>query len=436
MEKNEKRIVIILKKTYLLPLFVMLLCLGLLMGEKTAQAGSLSMRGVWVSVFEFKEIGLTGNKSETTFRANARDLFSKIKANGCNNVFFHVRSHNDAIYESDLVSWSKTFLNGASAPTYDPLKILVEEAHKKGLKFHAWMNPYRISSSKILNPAKESTIEKIAGQAEEIVKNYDVDGIHMDDYFYPTNIKKYAKVAKKKKYKNTNAMIQTVYKAVKEADKSVAFGISPAGNLSYNATIGADVKTWLSEDGYVDYVAPQIYWTNSYLMAGKKVKLFDKVLKSWREINTADRPMYIGLALYRAGTTTVAEDPGWKKRSNNLATMIKKIKAGNTEGYILYDYVSLYRSSAWKEVKNLLGSICKFKLNKKKKTLKVGKSYKLKVLGASPSRAKKNITFKSTKKSVVRVTKKGKVKAIKKGKAKVIAYIGGKRRVCRIRVKG
>ena len=108
---------------------------------KEAKAGTLSTRGVWVSCFEYSDIGLAG-KSESEFRVNADKLFKNIQANGCNAVYFHVRSFDDAIYPSSVTGWSKRLTAGGGTPSYDPLKILISYAHKYGIKFHAWMNPY------------------------------------------------------------------------------------------------------------------------------------------------------------------------------------------------------------------------------------------------------------------------------------------------------
>lgn len=176
-----------------------LVCMALIAGlgrRTTAQAGSFSTRGVWVSCFEYADLGLN-DKSESVFRKNANLLFSRIKANGCNTVYFHVRSYDDAIYPSSVVGWSTRISKKGKALPYDPLKILIDSAHRYGLSFHAWMNPYRVTQKKVLNPASDKTNERIVAQVKEIVNKYKVDGIHFDDYFYPTNEKKYKKVKKR-----------------------------------------------------------------------------------------------------------------------------------------------------------------------------------------------------------------------------------------------
>lgn len=413
-------------------LFVAAIVLG--MGQKTdVKAGTLSTRGVWVSCFEYEDLGLS-NVSESEFRANAKRLFSRVKSNGCNTVYFHVRSYDDAIYPSKIVGWSKRISKGGKALSYDPLEILVSYSHQYGIQFHAWMNPYRVTQKKVLDPAAESTTKRIVSQVQEILDNYDVDGIHFDDYFYPTNEKKYNKVKKADRMKNVNKMVKAVYSAVKAKNEDLLFGISPAGDVSYCEKIGADVKTWMSEDGYIDYIVPQIYWSDQYIMNGKKTKLFSKRLEKWRKLNTNDVPMYIGLALYKAGCS-LTEDPGWTKKSSNILSQLKMIQSGNTEGYVLFSFTDLYRSAASSEVKNYLGKISTLKITAKTKTLRVGQSYKMKA-AASLSRVQNGIKWRSSNRKVATVSKSGKVKAKKAGKVRIYAYYGNKKKSCLIRVKG
>lgn len=408
----------------------MLLMVVCIIGNtKEVEAGTLSMRGVWVSCFEFYKAGLAG-KSETEFVQNADKLFANIRTNGCNAVFFHVRSYDDAIYPSSVTGWSKYILDGKGVPSYDPLELLVNIAHKHGIKFHAWMNPYRVTKKKTLNPASASTTNRIVKQVKEILNNYAVDGIHFDDYFY-SGEKKYKKVSKAQRMKNVNNMVAKVHKEVKKKGK--IFGISPAGNVTYCEKIGADVATWLSKSGYVDYIAPQLYWSDSYKINGKKKKMFQEGMKEWQSMNTLDIPMYVGLAVYKAGEK-MSDDTGWRQSSFNLSKQVNQIRAGNAEGYILFSYLDLYRAGAKKEMKNLLANIGTLKLGKKTLTLSVGKSAKLK-FSASPSRLRSAASYKSANKKIATVSAKGTIKAKKAGKVSVYVYYGKKRRVCRVTVK-
>ena len=401
-------------------------------GEKI-EAGSLKMKGVWVSCFEFEDLGLK-DQTEQQFRANADKMFKNIRANGCNAVFFHVRSHNNAIYSSAIVGWSEYISSNKKPLPYNPLKILIDSAHLHGLKFHAWLNPYRVTKKKVLDPGEDSTIIRIVNQVKEIGNLYDVDGIPMDDYFYPTNEKKYTKVPVATKKKNVNAMIQRVYQTVKAKSPKLKFGISPAGNMEYCSKIGADVKTWMSKKGFVDYVAPQLYWSDRYLSGGRETKLFSNLLAKWRSYNKLDIPMYIGLALYKGGYS-VSGDPGWQKSSSNIASQIKKIRSGNTEGYILFAYSDLYRASAKKEVGNYLREIGRIKISKTKLKLKKGKKYRLTASIVWPERLKGKLRWRTSNRKIATVNKNGVVKAKKKGKVKIYCYIGSLKKSCRVTVR-
>ena len=143
--------------------------------------------------------------------------------------------------------------------------------------------------------------------------------------------------------------------------------------------------------------------------------------------------MYIGIALYKAGQS-LKEDPGWRKRNNNISSQLAQIRAGNSEGYVLFSYVNLYQSVSSKEVTGYLTSIGSLKLNRKKKTLRVGKKFQLRAT-LSPARLKgRKVKWKSSNKKVAAVTKTGKIKAKKKGKVTIYASYGKLTKKCVIKV--
>ena len=305
------------------------------------------VRGVWVAYCDYKNMGLY-NKSEEEFRKNADTMFAKFKKDKINTVYFHVVPCNDSIYPSKYLKWSKYMFE--KAPSYDPLEILIETSHKYDIAFHAWLNPYRKKMGVSFNPGKTSSINRIVKIVNEIIKNYDVDGIHFDDYFYPSN-KQFKKVSVKTRKKNVNKMVKKVYKTVKAYDENLLFGISPAGNVSYAESIGCDLEAWMSEDGYIDYIIPQIYWSDVYKLNGKKTKLYTQRLAQWTSMNENDTPMIIGLALYRAGKRDY-NDKGWRKSNNNIVTQIKKEKAAGCQGFVLFSSTHMYSKAAKKEMKN------------------------------------------------------------------------------------
>ncbi|MBP1569182.1 MAG: family 10 glycosylhydrolase, partial [Oscillospiraceae bacterium] len=288
-------------------------------------------------------------KTKSQFKSNIKTMFGNIADDGFNTVFVHVRSHSDAMYDSDIFPWS-VYCTGTEGndPGFDPLEIMVSEAHSAGLKIEAWINPYRIkgtsNTSKIAksspaykwldtdkvivldngiyyNPADEEVIELIVSGVEEVVSNYDVDGIHFDDYFYPTTSESFDK-AYYNDYKaaggklslaswrrqNVNTLIKEVYSSIKAINSSCRFGVSPAGNMDQNYnTLYCDVNTWVTSKGYVDYICPQIYFGFN----NKSRPYLDVLSEFSSMITRSDVELIVGLAAYKAGAEdTYAGDNG------------------------------------------------------------------------------------------------------------------------------
>lgn len=340
--------------------------------QEAAAASKGEIRAVWLAYVDFKPLGMKTNR-ESVFREKASDFLDTAKSNSINTVYFHVRAFDDAAWKSDTFPASEYLTSDASrevsaSETYafDPLKIMVELTHENGMELHAWMNPYRIDLDYFLDPAYESSTDRIERAVTEVMA-YDVDGIHFDDYFYHAKkgykywndkgvLKKSSVTAKSlpsaaKKRGNVNKMVQQVYDTVKACDDGAQFGISPAGNIDNCRGAGADVDTWLSEEGYVDYLVPQIYWTDQWGSSGTTT-MFTNRLKSWKRLNENDAAMYIGLASYRAGGK-YKDDPGWGKTSTNLASQLNKLRTQGCQGYALFSAKDFYRSEAATELKNL-----------------------------------------------------------------------------------
>ena len=369
-------------------------------------ADTMNYRAVWLSYLEFNSYRKSvKNNNEHNFRTFYKHILQRIKSLSYNRIIVQVRPFGDALYSSDYFPWAAC-ISGKQGknPGYDPLKIMTEMSHKEGIAIEAWINPYRISSgdsiqslskanpakiwfssqntkrnvlsyngSLYYNPSSESVRNLIIKGVEEIVQNYDVDGIHMDDYFYPAFTEKNVGTAfDAPEYKeqqietdmsstdspfsssnkssneisladwrrdNVNRLVSGIYKAIKEKDPQVTFGISPAGNLDNlrnDLEYYVDIDTWVSQNGYVDYLMPQIYWgfTN-------KLAPFDKVTDEWVTLMTSSPvKLYIGLQLYRMGST----EPGQSdSKELQQATLIKKElsylkKQKKIEGYCLFSY--------------------------------------------------------------------------------------------------
>jgi len=331
------------------------------------------LRGAWMSF----------NDLENFDRNKIDAMLDKAAAMKLNTVFVHARAFSDAFYKSELFPWSHklTGIQG-QAPTVDPLEYVVKAGHQRGLRVEAWINPYRISNTTelthslalnnpavkwlgdpdkvihyeanneeclIYNPASPEVRNLITDGILEIVNNYDVDGIHFDDYFYVGSTGQNLDEAYKKN--QVNALVRQVYSAVKAANPALTFGISPAGNISNCLAAGADVETWLSQDGYVDYVCPQIYWTHQNRLASAQ---FDNCLNNWLAMKQNPRvKMYVGLALYRT-SLSISGDPGWENRSDNLMTQLRSMRAtGQCSGFILFDISNLLDEECQPEINNL-----------------------------------------------------------------------------------
>lgn len=296
-------------------------------------AASGEVKAVWVSYLDWQTY-LKG-KNQTDFTNTFSAMCDKTLEQGCNTLIVHVRSHNDAVYPSAIYPWSSVMLNGN--PGYDPLSIMVSTAHAKGLQIQAWINPYGYRNGVYSGNAALATQSNIVAGVSEIVNNYAVDGIHFDDYFPPLGAGVH------------NSMIAQVYAAAHAAGR--IFGISPQGNIENNRAMGADIDTWLSTPGYIDYICPQIYWTDHYGAAGTTA-MYSTRLTQWKALNKIGIPMYTGLAAYRCGQP-ISSDPGWMLSNTNLKTQADLASANGYQGYFLYTYSSLYNPGAQAELLNL-----------------------------------------------------------------------------------
>ncbi len=322
-------------------------------------------RGVWVaSVVNIDwptRKDLTPDQQREEFRRLARSH----RQRGLNALVVQVRPAADALYDSPYEPWSE-WLTGtqgkAPEPYYDPLEFMIAETHALGMEFNAWINPYRavqntsaqkISSShisatrpdwivtygtkKLLNPGLPEVQEYNIKVIMDIVNRYDVDGIHFDDYFYPypEDGRRFNDDAAFERYggsyvsrddwrrDNINRFIQVLSDSITQAKPWVSFGISPFGvwrNKSKDprgsdtrASIGtyddlyADILLWLRE-GWIDYVAPQLYWDTEFSLASYKV-----LLPWWAE-NSYGRHLYIGQAAYRVASN----NGGWRSANQLL----------------------------------------------------------------------------------------------------------------------
>lgn len=330
----------------------------------TAFADTKEMRGAWISTvwnLDWPTVGAKNNEAQQ--KQEFITLLDKLQATGLNSVIVQVRPKGDALYNSSLNPWSD-ILTGTQGknPGYDPLAFMIEETHKRGMEFHAWFNPYRITTSGTdvnalasnnmarknpswaiaynnalyYDPGNPEVVNYLVETVAEVVKNYRVDGIHFDDYFYPsksfnddTSYSKYGNGINKDDWRraNVNTLIQKVNTKINSIDSSVSFGVSPRGiwkNASTDpagsATNGGqsyydiycDSVKWI-KSGWVDYINPQIYWTfeNSAAPYGTLVDWWAKQVKG------TNVKLYIGHDVSKTEVASQIEKQVNYNRSNS-----------------------------------------------------------------------------------------------------------------------
>lgn len=333
-------------------------------------------RGVWIATIENMDwpsrAGLSTEKQKTEYVK----LLDFHQRTGINAVIVQVRPAADAFYENAKEPWSE-FITGkqgrAPEPYYDPLAFMIEEAHKRGMEFHAWINPYRavfdVNKSsvdtghitnrhpewfvtygkvKYFNPGLPEVRKYVVDIITDIVGRYDIDALHMDDYFYPYPIdgkdfqdgrafQLYGNGMKKDDWRRSNcdSIVKNIYEAICLTNIRVKFGISPfgvwrnkredpdgsdtkAGTTCYS-TLYADVLLWL-KNGWVDYVAPQLYWEIGHKLAGYKE------LAEWWSSHTYGKHLYIGHGLYRVGSNAAWKDKNELPREIDLARSLPGVQ--------------------------------------------------------------------------------------------------------------
>ena len=357
--------------------------------SSTAAATNIAQQdevnAVWIAFFDL-QTALKG-QDKAGFTANVRQMYQNCADSGLNTVIVQVRPYGDSFYPSEYFPWS-SYCYGAigTDPGFDPLEILVTEAHRQGLTIEAWVNPLRLVSEKeitevspsypvrkwyenaekksenlisyggrlYLNPASEEARQLICDGVTEIIEGYDVDGIHIDDYFYPSGLPMEYDAASYQasrsslsqadwRRENINELVSEMYSAVKKADSDCVFGISPRGVVSqdYNL-VYADVEYWASHEGYCDYLAPQIYYGFEHSTAD-----YAKTIRQRSEMTTAKGvSLRIGLAAYKAGNTDRYAGNGaneWVENNNIIARQINLSRQyDNVEGLILFDYKQIF----------------------------------------------------------------------------------------------
>lgn len=350
-----------------------------------AQPVSLSpaeWRGVWVSYLEWAQFDFS---SEMAFSTKAEQLMENCAGLGLNTLILQLRPFGDALYRSALYPWSHlcTGTQG-QAPGFDPLELLLRAAHERGLSVEGWLNPYRLRSSGTLppnlapdnliythpewvctvgegiylNPAEDAAAEYVRQGVEELVQNYALDGIHLDDYFYPTtdpalDAAQFAASGAADqdawRRQKVTSLVQAIGRTVHTADPTLRFGISPQGNPDNDfAQQYSDAADWLAQ-GTVDYLCPQVYWGFGYRQpSGEDRFAFENITAEWMAYPKAEgTALYFGLGAYRIGEGDGSADPDslaqWNS-GNALAQQVDWLRQQGAQGWALYRYGSLFAS--------------------------------------------------------------------------------------------
>lgn len=355
----------------------------------TPPAPLREFRGVWLTTVQNLDWPSRRGLSAPEQKAELLALLDRAVALRLNAIVFQIRPSADAFYDSPLEPWSE-YLTGQMGgnPGYDPLAFAVEEAHRRGLELHAWFNPFRVSfladktpaalnhlsrthpewvreygSYLWLDPGEKAARDYVIEVITDVVRRYDVDGVHVDDYFYPYVEKDGAghpipfpddktwtqyqqgggKLSRADwRRDNINSFVQTLYAAVKAAKTWVKVGISPFGiwrpgnpaqikGLDAYTELYADSRAWL-QNGWVDYLSPQLYWSIE-----NPPQSYPALLAWWQSQNPRGRHLWPGLSVTRVGDLRPPEE---------LVYQIKIARGLGADGNILFRMMSLVKNTA------------------------------------------------------------------------------------------
>ncbi len=343
-------------------------------------AGDRVMNGVWISQYDITDVWCNdeGQTPESEFILHIDSICKNISADGYTAIFVQLRPFGDSFYPSAFYPPSEYAVGAyGNAFDYDALELFISAAHRYGLEFHGWINPFRLMEKDdvallpddsiikahiengdftlfngryYIRPSDDKGKQLILNGISEIIQNYEVDGIHFDDYFYPTKDPSFdeadfASSGAKELYEwrrtNVSEFVKEVYSLVKQADKECVFGISPSGNMDYTYnTCCTDIYKWCSQTGYIDYIMPQIYFGFKHPDAP-----FSQTLTKWQNIiKIPDVRLYVGLAAYKQGTEDlnagIAKDE-WITDTDMLFRQADECTQ-RTDGFVMFSYSYIY----------------------------------------------------------------------------------------------
>ena len=360
------------------------------------------LRGVWISCYDHIS---AANKTKEEYKAETDKMFQTIKNCGLNTAFVHLRAFSDAFYDSEIYPYS-SYIAGTQGNelSFDPFEVMLESAKQYEISVHGWINPFRVSTKTDIsllsanNPAKQiidagntegeicilengiyynpscfSNHKRIIDGVKEIISKYDIDGIHIDDYFYPSteseiDAEQYAEYLShggtlslsewRKTY--VDAFVSSLYSAVKSFDSDLTVSISPAAQIDKNLNeLYADCNHWLSSKGYADLIIPQIYYGFEH-----ETLDFVSLLDTWSSLpRNPETGLACGIAAYKCSEEDEYAGTGsdeWKIGQDTLSRQLSLIqKNENYCGFVIFSYSDLTRESCIDEIENLKNTLNK-----------------------------------------------------------------------------
>lgn len=353
----------------------------------------------WLNYNEIAEL-INNSPSKEDFEATIKKVMTELKEYSVNTVFLHVRAFDDCFYVSSIFPVSRYCTDENGRLKFDILETFIKIGHSLNIKIHAWVNPYRISNSMNIdeldeqywakkmynennddqrliicekgifyNPASLEAQKHIIDGVKEIINNYNVDGIHFDDYFYPTTLpeidsdfyNEYIASGGKMtlaEYRRqcVNSLISGVYSAIKNYNDKIIFSVSPSGKINENVDeYYCDVRLWGTKKGYVDYLIPQLYYGFN-----NENYSFAEAVDDWKSIIGDDVKLIIGLPLYKIGKEDKFAGTGaneWIENNDVISRQISYIRRNGINEFSFYSGSYLYSSNLSENDKNELQSI-------------------------------------------------------------------------------
>ncbi len=354
------------------------------------------MHGIWISCYD--HISAEG-KTEEEYKSETDKMFRNIADFGLNTAFIHMRAFSDSFYKSDIFPYS-SYIAGTQGNklAFDPFEIMLKSAEENGISVHGWINPFRVSTNpdpallhkdnpakKILesgnpdreivvlqngiyyNPSCTSNHKLVIDGVREILENYNICGIHIDDYFYPSTDEAVDSIQYKQyiqsggtlplnewRTANVNAFVSGLYNTVKSYGDEIIFSISPSADSEKNKNeLYANCELWLKEKGYADLIIPQIYFGFEHTKFA-----FTDLMNKWSSFEkNPDVDLACGIAAYKCSLEDEYAGSGsneWLNQNDILARQVSAIQnSSDYSGFVIFSYSDLERGTASEEFDNL-----------------------------------------------------------------------------------